>query len=271
MNIYRGSTRFFHRFQGQRLHERTYTIDELSPEAREKALKKLRQEENWDSSDSDFMTDQTLDDLAHKGYNDMKASWSASYCQGDHYCFYGGYVEVRRIARRVLGKRWRKAERFFKKRTGHELAEQFGVKITSSNRHQHSVVDVEYGYIHHSLGYHFVPLGDSDRPLDEKMFTSYKVGSWHEAQESTLGFINGVLHGCEPIDDNAYYEPLREALEEAIKEEVDKLCGQMLHDIYEEIEYRCSDPYLIEMADQRLWYRDGTEADDEHQVRARAA
>lgn len=66
----------------------TYTIDELSPEARARAIEKFR-EHAFDDHDATMLTEEFQTILGEKGILNAKASWSLGYCQGDGVCFTG--------------------------------------------------------------------------------------------------------------------------------------------------------------------------------------
>jgi hypothetical protein len=76
-----------------RKHETTlYSFDELSPKAKERAIKDFRNdpELTWDDTDSHMLTETFQEDLKHHyGLGDMKVGWSLSSCQGDGVCFHG--------------------------------------------------------------------------------------------------------------------------------------------------------------------------------------
>lgn len=66
----------------------TYTIDELSPEAREKAIEDFRPLA-FDDDDARMLTEEFETILSEKGIMNAKANWSLGYCQGDGVCFTG--------------------------------------------------------------------------------------------------------------------------------------------------------------------------------------
>ena len=65
-----------------------YTIDELSPEAKQKAIEKIRGflRETFEPSD---LTQWFDFELLEKGLPNLECCWSLSYCQGDGVAFYG--------------------------------------------------------------------------------------------------------------------------------------------------------------------------------------
>lgn len=74
---------------------KTYSIDELGPEAREAAIAR-RRENAFTHADADTLTDDFQEQLEEKGLQDPKANWSLGYCQGDGVCF-KGTVDVAKV------------------------------------------------------------------------------------------------------------------------------------------------------------------------------
>jgi hypothetical protein len=67
---------------------KTYDFDELSPEAKEKAIEDYRPDA-WDDTDSDWLTEDFEQVLEEKGLPNLKVYWSLSHVQGDGVGFYG--------------------------------------------------------------------------------------------------------------------------------------------------------------------------------------
>lgn len=74
---------------------KTYSIDELQPQARKEAIERVR-ERAFDHDDSEHLTEEFQRLLEEKGFNDPEASWSLGYCQGDGVCF-KGMVDVAKV------------------------------------------------------------------------------------------------------------------------------------------------------------------------------
>lgn len=117
---------------------RIYTFDELPPKAKKRAIEDVRDdpELTWDQTDSEMLTEtfeQDLDD--HYGLGeDMEASWSLGYSQGDGVCFKGS-VDVRKFIETE------KAEGRFG-----ALINRIGARITHDGRYCHwNSMDVEIG------------------------------------------------------------------------------------------------------------------------------
>jgi hypothetical protein len=66
----------------------TYTIDELSPKARDKAIADFRSDA-FDDHDATLLTEEFQHILSEKGINNAKVNWSLGYCHGDGVCFSG--------------------------------------------------------------------------------------------------------------------------------------------------------------------------------------
>lgn len=66
----------------------TYTIDELSPEARARAIEKFRTHA-FDDHDAQMLTKEFETILDERGILNAKANWSLGYSQGDGVCFSG--------------------------------------------------------------------------------------------------------------------------------------------------------------------------------------
>jgi hypothetical protein len=67
---------------------KTYSFDELSPEAKEKALEDYRSDA-WDQTDVDWLTEDFEQVLEEKGLPNDKVYWSLGHVQGDGVGFYG--------------------------------------------------------------------------------------------------------------------------------------------------------------------------------------
>lgn len=74
---------------------KTYSIDELGPEARDAAIAS-RRDNAFDQADADALTKDFQERLEEKGFEDPKANWSLGYCQGDGVCF-KGIVDVAKV------------------------------------------------------------------------------------------------------------------------------------------------------------------------------
>jgi len=66
----------------------TYTIDELSPETRKRAIESFRPHA-FDDDDASMLTEEFERILSEKAIMNAKANWSLGYCQGDGVCFSG--------------------------------------------------------------------------------------------------------------------------------------------------------------------------------------
>lgn len=76
---------------------KVYTIGELSPEAKDRAIQKFRESGHaFDGIDSDQLTDSFEEFLEDKGIEDPSVNWSLGYSQGDGVCF-SGSIEVRNV------------------------------------------------------------------------------------------------------------------------------------------------------------------------------
>ena len=70
--------------------KRAYRFEELSEAAKETAREWFREAHEWDSSDSDMLTEQFQQDLESQyGMSGMKVWWSLGSCQGDGVAFEG--------------------------------------------------------------------------------------------------------------------------------------------------------------------------------------
>lgn len=73
---------------------KTYSINELSPEAKDHAIEKFREGgSNFDNFDSDQLTESFEEFLEEKGIEGSEVNWSLGYSQGDGVCF-SGSVEI---------------------------------------------------------------------------------------------------------------------------------------------------------------------------------
>lgn len=79
----------------------TFSIDELSPEARTRAIDRIRHEA-FDDSDAHMLTEEFEQQLEEKGIDNPKANWSLGYCQGDGVCFKGTIDSVKVIKENKL-------------------------------------------------------------------------------------------------------------------------------------------------------------------------
>ena len=85
--------------------EKTFKYDDLSDEAKAKAVERYREKGwDWDQDDSTCQTEYFKEILEEKGYSDVELSWSLGYCQGDGVSFYGGSIDVVVIAKRIMSK-----------------------------------------------------------------------------------------------------------------------------------------------------------------------
>lgn len=66
-----------------------YSFDELSEEAQEKAIEYFRNCKQQDGDLLMFFSDDVVEQLKEKGWNDVKLRYSLSCCQGDGLCFSG--------------------------------------------------------------------------------------------------------------------------------------------------------------------------------------
>jgi predicted small secreted protein len=67
-----------------------YKFDQLTEEAKKVARKWLRSDDgNFTTVDSDYLTDNFIDDLTECGWKEPDVSWSLNYCQGDGVSFTG--------------------------------------------------------------------------------------------------------------------------------------------------------------------------------------
>lgn len=74
---------------------KTYSIDELGPEAREAAIAR-RRDDAFDHADAAALTKEFQERLEEKGFDNPTANWSLGYCQGDGVCF-KGTVDVGKV------------------------------------------------------------------------------------------------------------------------------------------------------------------------------
>lgn len=75
----------------------TYEIDELSDEAKEKALAWARKDLSFDDNDADMLTEAMIEGpMADAGVVGPELQWSLSCCQGDGVAFYGD-VDIEKL------------------------------------------------------------------------------------------------------------------------------------------------------------------------------
>lgn len=75
----------------------TYTIDELSPAARKRAIDLVR-DEAFDDHDAQLLTKDFQEILDERGLKNAKVNWGLGYCQGDGVCF-SGTVYIPKVIR----------------------------------------------------------------------------------------------------------------------------------------------------------------------------
>jgi hypothetical protein len=269
-----------------RVFNKCYSIQELDERVRDAVFDKMRYDpDHWDCHDSEICSEDAKRTLERFGYENQEVSWSAGFCQGDYFNFAGGTVRDQFVIRRVMGKRARRMERFFKKR-GRDLYRLIGISVNAGYRgldRNSREIAISLDEQDLVVGGTFIALADSGRKLEAHTFTTYNLGSglarelqhevegnwnrWGESEEDpVVRKVRGFWYVVKPVTMNDFMEKFISDLEAAVEADCDRICRNILDDIHDEIMYKSSDEYLAEECEGRdLWFdKEGEEVELPH-------